>query len=158
MSRVALGPWVLSWVTATIIEFAVPPAVQGQVVQVSVVTIAASDRHAHVDKKLECIAREIQKKEPSLTGFRVVRTECKSLPVGTREEIKLCEDQIATVQIVRAADKNNWVSLVFKPPKMGEVSYEVVCGKYFPILTRCQTKNGERLILAIMVRPCPKGQ
>ena len=35
---------------------------------------------------------------------------------------------------------------------------EVLCGKYFPILTRCQTKAGERLVLAIMVRPCPKAK
>jgi hypothetical protein len=32
--------------------------------------------------------------------------------------------------------------------------YTSACGKFFPIVTRYQTKERERLIIAIMVRCC----
>jgi hypothetical protein len=39
---------------------------------------------------------------------------------------------------------------------MGEVEYTTCCGKFFPIITRYQTKDKERLIIAIRVQPCNK--
>jgi hypothetical protein len=37
---------------------------------------------------------------------------------------------------------------------VGEITYSTICGKCFPIVTRFQTKDRERLIVAVMVRPC----
>jgi hypothetical protein len=39
---------------------------------------------------------------------------------------------------------------------MGEITYSCCCGKYFPIITRYQTKDNERLIIAIGVHCCDK--
>jgi hypothetical protein len=123
-------------------------------VRVVVVEILASDRHANVDKDLKCIAEEVQKKEPTLTGFRQGRMTCKAVTVGAAEKFPLAEGQSATVTVQHGADKNNRVGLKVKPPLIGEITYTTCCGKYFPIVTRYQTKEGERLIVAIMVKPC----
>src|SRR5262249_17413516 len=41
-----------------------------QAVKVSVVAILASENSDYVDPRLACIAREVQKMDPKLTGFR----------------------------------------------------------------------------------------
>jgi hypothetical protein len=138
---------------------AVPSAAEAQNVRVSLVTILASDQHCDVDPRLACVAKAVQKHHPHLTGFRMGQTACKSLPVGSRESFCLGDDGCrAAVEITHGPDKDNWVGLKLKPPRMGEVTYEVVCGKYFPILTRCQTPDKERILLAVMVRPCHQGK
>ena len=48
-------------------------------VRVSVVVILASETDAKVCKKLECIAREVTKMHPNLTGFRMGEMACESL-------------------------------------------------------------------------------
>jgi hypothetical protein len=123
-------------------------------VRVTVVTILASDRDKEVDKRLTCIAREVQKEEPALTSFRYVSKKCKSVTVGNKETYDLVEEQTACVVVKQAADKEDRVCLKIKAPQLGEITYTAACGKYFPIITRYQTKNGERLILAVMVQPC----
>ncbi len=56
------------------------------------------------------------------------------------------------MHIKHGADKDNRVSLsIFVPSLGGEIEYQTVCGKFLPIVTRCKTKEGERLILAIRV-------
>ena len=40
------------------------------------------------------------------------------------------------------------------PPLVGEITYMTICGKFFPIVTRYQTKDKDRLIIAVMVKPC----
>ena len=53
-----------------------------------------------------------------------------------------------------AADSKNRVGLTVKAPLQGEIQYTTCCGKFFPIVTRYQTKNKELLIVAIRVQPC----
>lgn len=127
-------------------------------IQVVVVAILGTDRDAVIDRKVKDVAREVQKQHPRLTGFRLATMTSKTLAVGASETFPLVEDQVATVVVQQAADKDNRVRLKIKPPKVGEITYTAVCGKYFPIITRHTTKNGERLILAVMVRPCKDGK
>src|SRR3954447_22025135 len=47
-------------------------------VKVTVVAVLASDKHTRIDPKLQDLAREVQKKDPTLTGFKVGRVT--SLP------------------------------------------------------------------------------
>lgn len=131
---------------------------RAQNIRVTVVTILATDRNTRVDERIKCVAEQVKKLDASLTGFRVERVSCRSLAVGVKETFKLVEEQTATITIQRGADKDKWVSLTLKAPTLGEITYSVLCEKYLPVLTRFTTKDGERLILAVMVKPCPKGQ
>ena len=64
--------------------------------------------------------------------------------------------EIATVLVRHAADNKNRVGLTVKPPLEGEIQYTTCCGKFLPIVTRYETKDKERLIIAIRVQPCKK--
>ncbi len=132
----------------------IAPARAGEPVKVSVLSILATDRNSTVDKKLEGIAREVQKLDPKLTGFKLAKMTCKSLPVGGREPFELAANQIATVTVERGADDDNRVQLKVSPPLLGEITYTTTCGKFLPILTRYRTKDRELLILAVRVQPC----
>lgn len=123
-------------------------------VRVTVVAILANDRDKTVDPKLECLAREIRKTEPRLTSFHLAQTACKSVSVGDSYQFPLVDNEVARVIVVHGADKDNRVSLKVKPPHLGEIVYTSACGKFFPIVTRYQTKDKDRLIIAVMVRPC----
>jgi hypothetical protein len=123
-------------------------------VRVCVIAILATERDDKVERKLECIAREVQKMNPKLTGFRLESMSCQSLAVGTRDNFKLVEDQVASVLIQQAADKDNRIQLKVTPPQMGEITYMTACGKFLPILTPFRTKKDEVLIIGIQVRPC----
>jgi hypothetical protein len=123
-------------------------------VDVSVVVILATDRNTTVDEELTCIAKEVQKKHPKLTGFHLEKVICESLPVGKKHTFKLVDEEAATVLIRHGANKQNRVGLTVKAPDQGEITYTTCCGKFFPIVTRYSTKDKERLILAIRVQPC----
>jgi hypothetical protein len=130
-------------------------AVAEEKVRVCVIAILATERDDKVERKLECIAREVRKMNPKLTGFRLENMSCQSLPVGALENFKLVEDQVAGVLIQQAADKDNRIQLKVTPPQMGEITYNTVCGKFLPILTRFRTKKDEVLIIGVRVQPCP---
>ena len=125
-------------------------------VKVTVVAILATGRNQTVDPKLKCVADEVQKLDPKLTGFSLAKNTSKSLPVGTAADFPLVDKQKASVTVQHGPDKDNRVGLVVKPPGLGEIAYTTCCGKYFPIVTRYQTKDKDRLIIAIMVKPCSK--
>jgi hypothetical protein len=123
-------------------------------VRVCVVTILASERDDKVDKKLECIAQEVQKKNPKLTGFRLGPMSCQSLAVGATNDFKLIEDQVASITVEQAADRDNHIRIKVTPPKMGPITYTSGCGKFLPIMTPVRTKDNDLLILAVRVAPC----
>src|SRR5581483_12437372 len=99
-------------------------------VRVFVIAILATENNNKVERRLECIAREVQKMDPKLTGFRLANMSCQSLPVGASDDFKLVEDQVAGVHILQAADKDNRVQLKVTPPQMGEITYVTACGKF----------------------------
>jgi hypothetical protein len=131
------------------------PAIAEEKVHVCVIAILATERDDKVERKLECIAREVRKMNPKLTGFRLVQMGCQSLAVGAKDDFKLVEDQVAGVVILQAADKDNRIQLKVTPPAMGEITYVTVCGKFLPIVTPFRTKKDELLIIGVRVLPCP---
>jgi hypothetical protein len=130
------------------------PACAGRKVRVSVVVILATETENKVDPKLKCIADELKKRHPKLTGLRFATISHYSLAVGDKETFKLAEDQEAVVSVVRGEDKAGSVHLKVTPPAMGEITYSTPCGKFLPIVTRYRTKANELLIFAVRVQPC----
>jgi hypothetical protein len=151
MVRASWTTWLLSGVAALL---AAAPAGRAQEVRVTVVVILATDRNAKIDKELECLAREVRKKKPNLTGFRIEETTRKSLTVGTPETFALVDKETATVLVRHGCNAKNRVALTVKPPLAGEIKYTTCCGKFLPILTRYETRDKETLILAVRVQPC----
>ena len=148
-----LGLGLLGLVCAVPIVFSDDPKPDRKV-HVSVVVILASETDTTIDKKLECIAREVRKMHPKLTGFRMGPMGCKSLKIGEANVFDLAEGKTTTITIQQAADKMDLIRLEVGPPKMGKITYSTPCGKFLPILTPYRTKAGETLIIAIRVKPC----
>jgi hypothetical protein len=123
-------------------------------VRISVVIILASENDPKVDKKLECIAREVRKMHPNLKGFRLAKLSCKSLKVGKADTFALVENQSTSITVQKAADKMDRIQLTVGPPMMGEITYSTPCGKFLPIVTPMRTKKGEKVIIAVRVQPC----
>jgi len=134
------------------------PARAGDEVTISVIAILATDKDKVIEPKIECIAKEVKKLEEaqSLTGFRIGREIRTAITVNCKEKIELVDGQVMHVLITRKPDKDNWVQLKITPPLAGPVTYECICGKFFPILTRYQTDSKQRLILAVRIQPCGK--
>ena len=123
-------------------------------VKVTLVVILASEDGNTVDPRLKAIAEEVQKLNPTLKSFTLKSMQSKSLKAGEKVSMPLVENKKLDMQIKHGADKDNRVSLSIFVPNMGEIEYQSVCGKFLPIVTRCKTKEGERLILAIRLQPC----
>jgi hypothetical protein len=131
--------------------------------QICVVAILATDKNTQVDPRVKCIAEEVQKVEPGLTGFRVAQTSCKGVAVGKRETFALVDSEMLTVLLQQISGKEGGkdkegerARLSVKAPLQGEIAYTTCCSKFFPIMTRYLTKDNERLIIAIMVKPAKK--
>ena len=125
-----------------------------EVVKVTVVVVLATDQCNKIDPLLKCLAEEVRKKRPNLTGFQQGPQICKSLTVGKEDTFELLEDQSALVTVKHGANAKNWVCLKVKTPGVGDITYASLCGKFFPVVTEYKTKKQETLILAIRVEPC----
>lgn len=126
----------------------------GEEVQVTVVSILATDKNDKVDTKLVDLAKKIQERKPNLTGFKIDTQCCDTIQVGKDKEFMFVEKQKAVVTVRQGADENDLVRLKVQLPCVGEVCYTTCCGKFFPIATCYKTKKGECLIIAVMVKPC----
>jgi hypothetical protein len=124
-----------------------------ETVRVSVLAILATERNDKVDPRLTCIAKEIRKTHPELTGFQIIKMTRRSLTIGARETFELVGDQKAVVAVQHGADADNHVEVKIAPPLMGEITYDTCCGKFFPIVTPFR-KDHDLLILAVRVQPC----
>jgi hypothetical protein len=125
-------------------------------VSVTVVIVLATDRTAAVDPKLKELAREVRKRDPKLTGFKLVATECKSIPVGECATVALTDKQVLKIAVDRSKDENGRVTLTLNPPGMDAVNYACACDKFFPVVTPHRTAAGEQLIIAVMAKPCTR--
>lgn len=123
-------------------------------VKVTMVVILADSEGEDIDPRLRLIAKEIQKKSPELKSFQLNSMYCESLPVNKMTKVKTVEKKMAEITIKHCADANNRVTLTFKAPRQDAITYRTICGKFLPIVTRYQTSEGKRLILAIRVQPC----
>jgi len=123
-------------------------------VSVTVVIVLATDQNKTIDPKLKELAKEVQKHDPKLTGFKLVATECKSVPVGDSATINLTDKQILKMTVDKSKDKDGRISLTLDPPGMESLTYACACDKFFPVVTPHRTKSGEQLIIAVMAKPC----
>jgi hypothetical protein len=124
-------------------------------VTVSVVAILATDQDDKIDPKLEHIAKEIQKTEPKLTGFRIAKMTKKDIAVGANDDFDLGADQTLHVAVQQKSDKDDRYQLKITPPQMGDIVYQTrCCGRFLPIITPVRTKNDEWLIVGVCVQPC----
>lgn len=123
-------------------------------VRVTVVVVLATTDKADVDPKLADLAREVQKRDPKLVGFKLVSSEWKSIPVGESATFPLVEKQELRVKVERPKDEQGRVCLTVRPPELGEVKYACTCDRYFPVVTPYKTAKGETLIIAVMAKPC----
>jgi hypothetical protein len=124
-------------------------------VDVSVVAILATGDNDKIDPKLDAIAKEIQKTEPKLTGFRIAVMTKKTIAVGAKDDFDLGNDQSLRVAVQQKSDKEDRYQLKISPPQMGDITYQATgCGKFLPIITPVRTKNNELLIIGVCVQPC----
>jgi hypothetical protein len=132
-----------------------PPADERHV---TVVAVLATDKNKQIDPRVAGIAEEVQKLEPGLTGFRVVRSTNKPITLGKRDTFPLVDNETLTVllQPTDAKDGQERIRLTVKAPLAGEITYSCCTAKFFPIMTRYLTRDNERLIVAIMVKPAKK--
>jgi hypothetical protein len=123
-------------------------------VSVTVVIVLATDQNTIIDPKLKELAKEVQKRDPKLTGFKLVATDCKSIAVGDTATINLTDKQVLKLTVDKSKDKDGRISLTLNPPGMDAVTYACACDKFFPVVTPHRTKSGEQLIIAVMAKPC----
>lgn len=137
-----------------LLSAAPPKAEEKKTVDVALVAILASDRSDKIDPKLACIAREVRKTHKKLTGFRMETLARKSLTIGSKSIFEVVGSQKVGITVQHGADKKNRVEVKVAPPGMGEITYDICCGKFLPIVTEVRTKDNELLILAVCIRPC----
>jgi len=126
-------------------------------VEVTVVVALATRANDTVDPKLATLAKEVRKRDDSLTGLKLVAAEVKSIPVGGSHTFELTDKQELKVTVTRAKDADGRISMAIKAPKLENVTYGCACEKFFPVVTPHETKTGEVLIVAVMAKPCKKG-
>jgi hypothetical protein len=134
-----------------------PAARAADDVDVTVVAILATSdaKNAKIEPELAAIAKEVQKKYPNLTGFRMAQMTCQSMAVGRPEAFGLVDKEAAQVTVEHGADKHDRVRLKVQPPQLKEITFTSCCGKFVPIVTPYQTKDKqEQLIIAVMVSTC----
>jgi hypothetical protein len=127
-------------------------------VRVTVVVVLASKAHKEVDPALVELAKQVRRRDDKLTGFKVVATEAKSIPVGESTTFDLVEKQQLKVTVTRQKDANGRIALTLKAPELENITYGCTCDRFFPIATPYRTKNGEVLIVAVMAKPCTLGK
>jgi hypothetical protein len=122
--------------------------------RLTIVVVLATEKNKAVDPKLAALAAEVRKLHEELTGFRVESVLQKSLAPGESHTFELIDKQKLVVKVDKPKDKEGKVGLTVTPPGLDEVSYTCTCDKFFPLVTPHKTKGGERMILAILAKPC----
>lgn len=131
-----------------------PPA---EPVQAIVLVILGTSKNKDVHERLREIAPELRKKDPTLTGFDLSKTiNLPNMRMGESREVDLHGKSKAIITIGEKTDDEGRIVLTVKPPKLDEIQYACTCGKYFPIFTNYYTPDKQRLIIAIMAKPCKK--
>ena len=125
-------------------------------IKVTIVAVLASSRHQNIDPRLKELAVGLKKKNPKWTGFEVERSACASIKVGGEATVKIMDDFKVTIEIKERNPATGCVSFMIKPDTVSELGYTCCCDKFFPVITRYDTKDKDRLVLAIMAKPCKK--
>ena len=129
----------------------------GPEVRVTVIGFLAHQRDKEVHPKAAGIAKLVQTKDKSLTGFDMARTTSKSVPVGDEALFPVCKQCKFKVRVRVEQSGDGRISLTVEPPKHeGSVTYSCKCGAFVPLMTRCVTPDGGKLVIAVMAKPCRK--
>ncbi len=123
-------------------------------IKVTVVVVLAAEDGSEIDPRLKQIADEVRKQSPQLKSFKLKSMTNRSLAEAEKSSFACPDGQKIDITVTHGADMDNRVGLAVVAPAQGEIVYRTVCGKFLPIVTRYQTKDRERLILAIRVQPC----
>ena len=121
-------------------------------IKITVIAVLASSRHENIDKRLKELAPQLKKKNSDWTGFEVERQSCESIKVGGSATFKLMDDCKVVIEVKERDPKTGCISLVVKADTLGEFAYTCCCEKFVPVITRYDTKNKDRLIIAIMTK------
>jgi hypothetical protein len=124
--------------------------------KVTLVVILAGEDGGEVDPRLKQVAEEIRKQNPQLKSFRLQSMTNRDLVENEKSVFNLIDQKTLDVTVKHGQDAEGKVGIGVNAPEQGEFEYRTVCGKFLPIVTRYQTKNRERLILALRVEPCAK--
>src|SRR5262245_3553141 len=92
-------------------------------VRVTVVIILATEKNSDVDPALTELAKQVQKRAPKLTGYKVHATEAKSIAVGDSATFVLVEKQELKVTVTRQKDAGGKIALTIKPPELENITY-----------------------------------
>jgi hypothetical protein len=123
-------------------------------VRVTIVVVLADNQPGGVDPLLEELAREIRKREPQLRRFRIHAIEAQSILPARQGVFTLVDKQQAVIRVEAYPDEKGRARLTLTAPGIDQLTYSCVCDKYFPVVTNYRTAQGERLIVAIMAKPC----
>jgi hypothetical protein len=130
----------------------------GDDIEVMVLAILASEHHKAVDPRLAEFAKQVQRKDAALTGFKIDWTGTQHFKLGETKTFKLTTgNQTVDVTVDKERDEKGRITLTIKPPKMKDVKYECACDKFFPIATdhyEGKGKDKARLFIAVMAKPC----
>lgn len=132
-----------------------PDGRPGLPVRVIVVVVYAGTGPGAVDPKLRTLAREVAKRDDRLTSFRMAACQQKSIPAGQSHTFALPDEQSLKVTVEGPCQNDGKICLSIVPPGGGEVTYSCTCNKFVPIVTGYVNKADERMILAVMSKPCP---
>lgn len=128
----------------------------GVEVRVTVLTVLATANDQKVEPKLKDIAAEARKHDPTLTGFRLERVTSKPVTIGRKEVFELVEGATAEVTVLSREAKTGRYRLMINAPGLKDCSYSCCCGKFLPWFANdVKTQDKSRVILAVMVKPCP---
>ncbi len=130
-------------------------AEEKETVKVTVLSILASTTDTFIDKRLADFAKEVQKKNPGLTGFRVEKTSVGKLALGITQPLPLADGQTLDVTANAAKADEGKITLTIKPPKLDQITYNCVCDRFFSMATQHFTKDKEQLFIAVTAKPCP---
>ena len=150
-------PRLLSLAALLALVSAAPACPPADEIEVRVLAILASEHHTVVDKKLTQFAKQVQKKDPALTGFKLDRSTNEPLKLGETKKFPLPGGQEVEVTVNKDRNEKGRVVLTIKPPGLNQITYDCVCDKYFSIATESYVGKGKdraRLFIAIKASPC----
>ena len=132
-------------------------------IEVKVLAILASENHTEVNKRLTEFAKQVRKKEPKLTGFRLDRSTSQPFKLGETKKFEVPGGDVVEVTVNKERDENGRITLTITPPKLKPIIYECACDKYFSVATQQfvgKEKDREQLFVAVMAKPCklPKAE
>lgn len=151
----------LSFAVLAVLVIALPtladPPKAAEEIDVQVLAILVSANHKNINPKLVDFAKHVQKKDASLTGFRLERTSKDSMELGEMKKFDLVGKEVVEVTVNRERNDKGRITLTIKPPMLDQITYECACDKFFSVATQHYVtvgKDRQQLFIAIMAKPC----